>query len=334
MVNNKMIVMLVCVIILVAVIPIGAAAASTGQPMVFKDVKDTDWFKPYVDIMSSKGICEGYGNGLYGSNDNLQVDQLLKLVVVSMGYDPEACDTDYWACRYIKKAEELGLIKEGEFTDYTSKVTRGEIARIIARGIQEPFPSNLDGYKGLIKDYSSISTDYQQYVLKVYCKGIVGGYPDGTFKANNYATRAEASKMIVCFIDPSKRSLPALTDTADLPNEFSKITATIENSIIKDDMVIYSGDGKADYGHLDWFLSTADCYVLSIRNYNGSTLSSIKEALKAYYPESYETVFTIVQETIKTGKTAKGAYYDDLYFACKKFDNSTSVYIGFKGVNY
>lgn len=208
---KKITALVIAIVLVIGMLP---ATAFAGQVIRFKDVKDTDWFKSYVDSMSEKGICEGYGNGLYGPQDNLQVDQLLKMVVVAMGYNPEACSTDkYWACRYIKQAKELGLVKDGEFTDYMRKITRGEIARIIARGMTETFPDDLDVYKALIKDYAGITADMQQFVLKVYCKGIVGGYPDGRYAAGDYATRAEASKMIVCFIEPAKRVLPSLPKT-------------------------------------------------------------------------------------------------------------------------
>lgn len=205
---KKRIALMIAVVMLISMLP---AVAYAGQAMVFTDVKDTDWFKPFVDEMSEKGICEGYGNGLYGSQDNLQADQLIKLVVIAMGYNPEACDTDiYWACKYIKQAKELGLVKDGEFTDYEVNIKRGEIARIIARGLAESFPANLDDYKALIQDYDSIRTEDRQYVLKVYSKGIVCGYPDGKFGANDFATRAEASKMIINLINPDKRVEPAL----------------------------------------------------------------------------------------------------------------------------
>lgn len=205
---KKKVALMIAVVMLIGILPVIAYA---GQSLVFKDVKDTDWFKPFVDEMSEKGICEGYGNGLYGSQDYLQVDQLLKMVIIAMGYNPEVCDTDaYWGCKYIKQAKELGLIKDGEFSNYEVNIKRGEIARIIARGLSETFPDNLDDYKVLIKDYDSVKADYQQYILKVYCKGIVNGYPDGRFGTNDNATRAEASKMIINLINPDKRIEPVL----------------------------------------------------------------------------------------------------------------------------
>jgi hypothetical protein len=42
-------------------------------------------------------------------------------------------------------------------------------------------------------------------VAQVYTKGIVTGYPDGSFGGNRQATRAEASTMVVRLIENSHR---------------------------------------------------------------------------------------------------------------------------------
>jgi hypothetical protein len=196
------------ILLIVALIfTMSLGTVSAGQPMTFNDVKGTDWFKPYIDVMSEKGICVGYGNGKYGPKDNLQVDQLIKFVVIALGNNLQPVNGKNWADLYIKKAKELGLISDGEFSDYSRKITRGEIARITARGMKETFPENLDAYQSLIADYKDViafSKD-REYILKVYCKGIVNGYTDGRFGPDDNATRGEASKMIVCLIDPLKR---------------------------------------------------------------------------------------------------------------------------------
>jgi hypothetical protein len=236
--NRTVALVITCMLVLSATL--GAAA---GQAANFSDVKAGDWFKPFVDVMSEKGICVGYGNGKYGPRDNLQVDQLIKLVVIAIGYRPEANATDKdWAAVYINKAKELGLVKDGEYTDYKRKITRGEIARIIARGMKEAFPENLDAYQSVIKDYSLIGTSFREYILKAYCKGIVNGYPDGRFGASDSATRGEASKMIISLIDPSERTVPTLPN---LGTEFirgyvipTSHTATFDTSSSKCDIGI------------------------------------------------------------------------------------------------
>ena len=186
------------------------AEGIAGRPPVFSDVRETDWFKPYIDKMAEKGICNGYGDGRYGPNDKLQADQLIKLVVSALGYNLPHVEGRQWAWPYIDAAKKLGLVEDGEFTDYARNITRAEIARIIARSMEETFPNNLLNYKILIKDYKSIPSGCHEAILKVYCKGIVNGYADGRFGPYDCATRGEASKMIINLIEPSMRKIPEL----------------------------------------------------------------------------------------------------------------------------
>lgn len=177
-----------------------------ATPVAFKDVKKGSWYKAYVDTISAKGIITGYGNGKFGPDDKLQVDQLLAMMInANKAKTTKTAEDKSWAEPYIRKATELGWVKAGEFTTYTKKITRGEIARIIARAMTE-YPDNVQDYKSLIKDFGSINADLKDYVLKVYAKGIVGGNPDGTFRADNNATRAEAATMLVKYLEPSKRT--------------------------------------------------------------------------------------------------------------------------------
>ncbi len=92
-----------------------------------------------------------------------------------------------------------------------SQITRGEIARIVIRALKnEKYPSNLNDYKKLIKDYNSTPAKFQEFVLKAYALGIVSGGPSGDFSAGDTTTRAAASKIILNMIDPSMRTVPDL----------------------------------------------------------------------------------------------------------------------------
>lgn len=67
------------------------------------------------------------------------------------------------------------------------------MAKIIANALTtEDYPADLISYSAALRDYSSLSPNIQEHLLKAYYKGIIRGYPDGAFKAENSATRAEA----------------------------------------------------------------------------------------------------------------------------------------------
>lgn len=72
-------------------------------------------------------------------------------------------------------------------------VTRAEFLKILTSVL------NISPSTGGTSQFSDVSTDdwFFGYVVAAVEKGIVSGYPDGTFKPNNPITRQEAAKIIV-----------------------------------------------------------------------------------------------------------------------------------------
>jgi hypothetical protein len=79
------------------------------------------------------------------------------------------------------------------------------MAKIMTRGAQyvlkEANETKTSVYTSKITDFASIPESYQPYVAQVYAKGIVTGYPEGSFGGGRQATRAEAATMVVRLID-------------------------------------------------------------------------------------------------------------------------------------
>jgi hypothetical protein len=78
----------------------------------------------------------------------------------------------------------------------------------------------------LIKDYKSIPNSKKTGVVKCYDVGILTGYPDGEFKADNILTRAEAVAVIRRVLDPSARkkiSLPPVANPSPTPVPVSEL---------------------------------------------------------------------------------------------------------------
>ena len=41
----------------------------SGYQSSFSDVQEDDWYYKYVAVLNSRGMIDGYGNGLFGAND-------------------------------------------------------------------------------------------------------------------------------------------------------------------------------------------------------------------------------------------------------------------------
>lgn len=205
----------------------GVATAATEKALTFSDVMAGSWYKQYVDIISAKGITVGVGNGKFGPNNDVKVDELITWMVKANNITVTKSSTDtYWGSPYIRKAIEMGWVKEGEFTNYNVPIKRGEIARIISRAMpDEKTPIALSEYKNMFKDYQEIDISLREHILKVRAAGIIAGYYDAKYDTNKLdndpyagmvfgaektATRAEASTMIVNYITPSIRKQPSV----------------------------------------------------------------------------------------------------------------------------
>ncbi len=212
--NMKKIVSMILVVAMVLSMAVTLGAA----PRKFSDVASNAWYKEFVDEISSKGIIEGY-KGKFSPNSNLTVDQLIKIMVVAAGKTiTKSAEDTYWASPYIRKMLELGWVKEGEFDNYTRPITRGETARIISRALGVvKTPIEIENYSTLYMDYNDIDASMQKDILNISAVGIIQGvysakYNGLVFGANNKILRCEVSKMIVLFLNPSKRVVPAYVE--------------------------------------------------------------------------------------------------------------------------
>lgn len=169
------------------------------------DIKN-HWASTTIDTLVSKGIINGYPDGSFKPDNTITVAEFTKIVTVSVGANIGTV-TGEWYTPYVDAATSRGIIKAGEFkeSDMNRPINRGEMARMVARATVETYPTNILDYSSLIGDYEKLPANLREYILNAYFTGIIGGYPDGTFKADNKATRAEASTMIERMIDTTKR---------------------------------------------------------------------------------------------------------------------------------
>ncbi|HBY19565.1 MAG: hypothetical protein A2X02_07060 [Bacteroidetes bacterium GWF2_29_10] len=195
---------IILILTLVCCIGVNNIEASS---LKFTDVSETAWYKSNVDQLVQKGIVNGYTDGTFKPNITVTKAQFVKMIIISLGYRDIQNSNGYWANTYIKKAMQIGILspKEINIGEYESPIIRADMAVIVTRALQESYAENIKDYKALIKDYDNIKDFYKDYILKVYSKGIIGGYEDGEFKAGNSLTRAEASVIMIRMIDASKR---------------------------------------------------------------------------------------------------------------------------------
>ncbi len=124
-----------------------------GQPVVsgtnqFKDVQEGQYYTDAVKWASANGIVSGYGNGRFGTNDNVTREQMATILyhyAENKGYDisktanlkaiADASDISSWAKTAVSWASAEGLIKGASNTKIMpcDNTTRAQVAMILMR---------------------------------------------------------------------------------------------------------------------------------------------------------------------------------------------------------
>lgn len=127
-----------------------AAGLQGSTAITFPDVKDGDWFAPYVKTAVSNGVIGGYANGKFGPNDSLTREQAAKIVVNAFGLpkvtpaSPSFSDvksTD-WSYSFVETLVSYGIVSgygNGKFGP-ADNVTREQVAKIVSLALSPAAP--------------------------------------------------------------------------------------------------------------------------------------------------------------------------------------------------
>jgi len=184
---------------------IAALTVKTVCAAEFTDIKEGMWAEETITRLVEDGVINGYSDGTFKPYKTIKVDEFIKLIMTQKGYNLQKGEK-YWASNYINKAVQLGYFEAGDFVNgYKVPIKRNEMASMIIKALNEPFPLDLSKFEGQLGDYRILNEKYKESIIKAYYKGIITGYPDGEFKEDNEATRAEAATMILRMVDPKER---------------------------------------------------------------------------------------------------------------------------------
>ena len=180
----------------------------------FSDVPESSWFYEDVMTLSESGVVSGYPDGTYRPTKKVTTGESLKMILLAAGYpEPERVDS-HWARGYLNFAIDQGfLVRYQDISDLDVNMTRGMLAKLAANalGLSDP------GTYGTFTDTDSV------YVEALYAAGIVGGYPDGTYRPGASISRAEIAAIVNRIYQSREPSLPADNDT-DLDIDPSRTT--------------------------------------------------------------------------------------------------------------
>ncbi len=172
----------------------------------FSDVKSSNWFYDFVTYMAGKGIINGYPDGTFGPNKNVNRSEFVTMVVNTFGLTAEKSisfndvKSSNWYYEYYSKAAAQGFLTEvftGNTMRPTDDLTREEAAALLMAYMD--YPEDEKASTSKFEDYSDISSAYRDYVLQAAKAGIIDGIEedgDFYFRPDDTLTRAQAAKIL------------------------------------------------------------------------------------------------------------------------------------------
>ena len=171
----------------------------------FTDVRGDLWAWSYIEALRQQGIS-GYSDGTYRPANYVTRAQMAKFILLAK-YGPTYTPPSYtsysfsdidgtgWADNWIEAAAREGIV--GGYTDGTYRpnnlVTRAQMTKFIllakyGAGWVPPVAGS--------SSFSDVSGVWTDWIEAAYNDGIVGGYPDGTYRPSNPVTRAQMAKFL------------------------------------------------------------------------------------------------------------------------------------------
>lgn len=165
----------------------------------YTDVSDGHWAKSYINDLSGKKYLSGYEDGTYKPDNYVTRAEFAKIltnifgVIDKSGVELADVADAAWYADTMKIA-----VKAGYITGYADgtvkpddKITRQEAAVMVYRawGLSPEGSINFT-------DNNEIADWASNQIATLVSKNVISGYADGSFKPNNYITRAEVAKII------------------------------------------------------------------------------------------------------------------------------------------
>lgn len=174
------------------------------------------WAEDAICRLYKVGIVNGKDYNTFAPDDQITRAEFLKIAILNAGYttdDAKGLTEDYtdvspsdWFYPYVKIAENKGFLRnQGGAFNPNDRIKRADAVVLSVRIAKQ----TLYGYIQSDIPFSDVVTsDYFAYAVIIASntkvaspeggtEGIIGGYQDGTFRPNNYISRAEVAALTI-----------------------------------------------------------------------------------------------------------------------------------------
>ncbi|MBQ2967177.1 MAG: S-layer homology domain-containing protein [Clostridia bacterium] len=142
----------------------GLSSASAGAQSVslYTDVAADHWALGDINLATQMGTVSGDGNGTFRPEDQVSYQEMVKMLVVALGYAPAAADRGGWPTGYLVVASQYGVLEDTTNVG-AAPATRGVVAQLTFNALTAPMMKQT-GY-GENKEFTVMDEDGKTEVL-------------------------------------------------------------------------------------------------------------------------------------------------------------------------
>ncbi len=208
----------------------------TPAPIAFVDVADSHWAYNNVKTAVMRNWFNGTSETTFAPDTQMTRAMLVAVLSRLADFDVDNqthaytdVAADAWYAPYVNFAYNAGIIDgTGKFRP-DEPATREEMADMLYRMTFAQYKcDNYNGASLSFTDAASVSAEHAAGIAFALDNGIISGYPDGSVKPKNGATRAEVATMMKRFADYYK----------NLESDYSYLTD-------KTDSIIYNAEAMS-----------------------------------------------------------------------------------------
>lgn len=179
----------------------------------FSDVSASYWATPSIKLCYEYGFMKGTTPKQFSPTGALTVAEAIvmadRLHEIYTTGQSTLTNGEPWYQTYVDYALENGIVQAGDFTSYTAKATRGQMAYLFSRALPATVLPSINNVQTL-PDVTG-STKYSQEIFSLYNAGVLTGSDVfGTFKPNDNIIRAEAAAILTRVALPAQRKTVVL----------------------------------------------------------------------------------------------------------------------------
>lgn len=188
------------------------------QPFQFADVDPNGWAAPYIYDLYDRGMVDGVGGNLFAPTRSITRAEFVKLLAGAAGVKAEDLSKDAstftdvehgsWYEPYVVWAVENEVATGTSATTFapTALITRQEMATMLYRfavntGVELPKTAETAAFA----DADSIADWAAEAVTAIQQAGIIDGIGGNLFAPTDNATREQACKVLVVFLEITEK---------------------------------------------------------------------------------------------------------------------------------